>query len=496
MSPSDYVPDLDSIAALVSQDSIEAYVNRLQAYYRRVAGEDSIYAARDWIADKFIDFGYDSVYTDGFTAQVSGGMQPCYNVVAVKPGAVLPDFQIIVGGHFDGVPDSPAADDNASGTVGVMEIARVLADLETDITFVFIAFDAEEWGLYGSHHYADEAAARGDDIVLMFNMDMIAHYTNHDRGRVMHANGSIYADVWADLADSLFGITGYVSTAGGGSDHFPFKQHGYTVCFAHEYNFSTVYHSYRDSTTYMNFDYMTRMVKTSLATVYTLSQAGDWDFDGEPNATDNCPLVPNESQTDTDTDFLGDACDNCPETYNPQQQDENGDGVGDHCDGFLHIHSTSLPAAPVGEPYSYQCVAVGGVEPYAWNVIGGDIPPGMTFQSPEGILSGMPEYPANYYFTLVAEDSGEPMLADTMWGARIKVTDDEPFFVCGDVDNNGSVNVSDVVALISYVFGDGVAPDPIEAGDVDCNESINVSDIVYLIDFVFAEGPRPCEGCP
>jgi hypothetical protein len=64
---------------------------------------------------------------------------------------------------------------------------------------------------------------------------------------------------------------------------------------------------------------------------------------------------------------------------------------------------------------------------------------------------------------------------------------------CGDVDANGSVNVSDVVFLINFVFGTGPAPSPMSVGDVDCNGSVNVSDVVYLINFVFGSGFDPCD---
>jgi hypothetical protein len=70
------------------------------------------------------------------------------------------------------------------------------------------------------------------------------------------------------------------------------------------------------------------------------------------------------------------------------------------------------------------------------------------------------------------------------------------YFTCGDVDVNGTVNVSDVVYLISFVFGTGGPPRPLAAGDVDCNGSVNVSDVVYLIEFVFGDGPEPCAACP
>lgn len=68
-------------------------------------------------------------------------------------------------------------------------------------------------------------------------------------------------------------------------------------------------------------------------------------------------------------------------------------------------------------------------------------------------------------------------------------------FLCGDADGNGTVNVSDVVYLIAFVFAGGPAPNPLAAGDVDCSGILNVSDVVYLISYVFAGGAVPCAAC-
>jgi hypothetical protein len=68
-----------------------------------------------------------------------------------------------------------------------------------------------------------------------------------------------------------------------------------------------------------------------------------------------------------------------------------------------------------------------------------------------------------------------------------------PEYVCGDIDGNQSVNVSDIVTLISYVFADGPPPDPPAAGDVDCSGTINVADVVTLISYIFAEDTLPCD---
>jgi hypothetical protein len=57
----------------------------------------------------------------------------------------------------------------------------------------------------------------------------------------------------------------------------------------------------------------------------------DADFDGLPDADDNCPDVHNPNQTDSDADTIGDACDNCPNTPNRLQEDTDGDGTGDAC---------------------------------------------------------------------------------------------------------------------------------------------------------------------
>ena len=68
--------------------------------------------------------------------------------------------------------------------------------------------------------------------------------------------------------------------------------------------------------------------------------------------------------------------------------------------------------------------------------------------------------------------------------------------LCGDVDNNGFIDVDDAVFLINYIFAGGPAPTPYEYGDVDCSGAVDVDDAVYLINYIFAGGPSPCIDCP
>jgi hypothetical protein len=266
------IDDLQDLIDQVVQDSLQSYTEALQAFGNRYSGTPSSDLSRDWLAAKFVEFGYDSIVIDSFVASIGGTPTQCQNVLAVKVGTALPEHYVVVGGHRDAVSSSPGADDNGSGSAAVLEIARILKDVPTDLTFIFALFGAEEQGLYGSYHYANEAAARGDSIVYMFNMDMIAYYENTTSAKLYHGTELTYTELCQQLADSLLGINAVLSGSSGGSDHYPFIQNGYEATFLHEYIFSSVYHSYQDSTTYMSFPYMTKMVKAALATVYMVSE--------------------------------------------------------------------------------------------------------------------------------------------------------------------------------------------------------------------------------
>jgi len=81
--------------------------------------------------------------------------------------------KIVVSAHFDTVSNSSGADDNGSGTALLLEVARVLSQFRFGCTIEFVAFNAEEDGLVGSNHYAQQALQSDEDILLAINIDMI-----------------------------------------------------------------------------------------------------------------------------------------------------------------------------------------------------------------------------------------------------------------------------------------------------------------------------------
>ncbi len=114
---------------------------------------------------------------DAFAAMgLSVSVQGSYlNVVGELTGTTTPEKIYIVGGHYDHLEgDLPGGDDNASGTAGVLEAARVMSQYQFESTIRFIGFNAEEDGRAGSRDYVDNhVIPGGENIVGMINMDMI-----------------------------------------------------------------------------------------------------------------------------------------------------------------------------------------------------------------------------------------------------------------------------------------------------------------------------------
>ncbi|HER00688.1 MAG TPA: hypothetical protein ENO22_15235 [candidate division Zixibacteria bacterium] len=220
----------------------------------------------------------------------------------------------------------------------------------------------------------------------------------------------------------------------------------------------------------------------------------DDDNDGIPDEEDNCPFLATANTDDYDGDGVGDACDNCYDIQNPYQYDEDGDGVGDACDGLLHMQAYEVPDGLMGEEYSYQFWAVGGVPPYTWEKSWGQLPYGLTFEAGEsGLLAGTPTWASDYSFRIVVTDSDSPAGSDTML-INIMITEPPPpAYICGDASGDEVVNISDAVYIINYIFTGGAAPEPVAAADGNCDGSCNVSDAVMIINFIFSDGGAPCD---
>ena len=173
------------------------------------------------------------------------------NVVAYLEGndPILKNEYIILGAHYDhlgmGGPGSKSdqkntihygADDNASGTAALLEIAEKVASQKQDLkrSIIFIAFGAEEQGLLGSQYFIDNPLVPLSQIKLMINMDMVGRLNeaNHVymNGAGTFPNGVAFMQ---NLGESL-GLTPVVHAGSvGGSDHVSFYKAGLSVLGIH-----------------------------------------------------------------------------------------------------------------------------------------------------------------------------------------------------------------------------------------------------------------------
>ena len=262
------------IVAEVSQFSYSSYLN--SSLYAHT-GDNRGYGAQHDLARTNI---YNAFQSFGLTTSLDPftyNSNTYYNVVGVLPGKTHPDQIYIVGAHYDSV-NNPGADDNASGTAGVLEAARVLSQHAFESTLVFIAFDREEQGLYGSHHYADAHAS--DDIRGMISLDMIAYNpagTHHDKAYVYWYSYS--SPIVNDLADSLATYGGITAEIGNmnSSDHTYFATHGFDSALLIEHGWSNnpYYHKSTDAIEtpgLIDYDYATRMTRGAVG--YLAEEAG------------------------------------------------------------------------------------------------------------------------------------------------------------------------------------------------------------------------------
>lgn len=114
------------------------------------------------------------------TYQVEGVLSK--NIIGVKKGQRDPEDILVVGAHYDTVPGSPGADDNASGIAGLLELVRLLKNKNISRTIHFIAFVNEESPFFfskkmGSWQYVQQAYRDKKNITAMLSIESIGYYS-------------------------------------------------------------------------------------------------------------------------------------------------------------------------------------------------------------------------------------------------------------------------------------------------------------------------------
>jgi hypothetical protein len=247
-------PKPAATAALIARISAEISATRIEKNLRKLVSFETrnslsetksetrgIGAARRWIKAELDRCAKDNgarmkvEFDENIAQQAVRIPQPTaiVNVVATLPGtqAESKERLYVVSGHYDSMPSSPidgetaapGANDDASGTVAVMELACVMSKYKFDATLVFMTVAGEEQGLIGATFWAKNAKAKGLDVAGMITNDIIGNTKGAD-GTVIRDRVRLFAEGVPPVKEQSEETITMLRS--GGENDFPTRQLG------------------------------------------------------------------------------------------------------------------------------------------------------------------------------------------------------------------------------------------------------------------------------
>ncbi|HEY9361918.1 MAG TPA: M20/M25/M40 family metallo-hydrolase [Chitinophagaceae bacterium] len=335
-------PEIEKMVSEVSKDSLQSYINKLVSFGTRntlstqTDSKRGIGAARLWVLSKFNEFakqsgGRLSAIIDTTTLQPDGRRidKPFIlgNVMATLKGTDPKDDRIfLISGHLDNrrsdvmdrSGDAPGANDDGSGTVAVMECARVMSKHAFPATIIFVAVSGEEQGLLGANFLADKALKEKWNIEAVLNNDIIGSNNSSETNIINNTQIRVFSEGLPafETEKSATGIrqlgqendgkarqlARYVKETGEryvdnlqvmmiyrndrflrGGDHTPYVQNGFAAVRITEMN-ENFYHQhqdirvedgirYGDLAEFMDFDYLKKNTQMNLASLGNLAKS-------------------------------------------------------------------------------------------------------------------------------------------------------------------------------------------------------------------------------
>jgi hypothetical protein len=211
-------PEIDAMVKEMSADTLKANMYKLVSFGTRstlsnqTSASRGIGAARNWILSRFNEYakqsgGRLSAFIDTVTYLPDGKRvdRPIIlgNVVATLKGTDPNDKRIfIMSGHMDNmrsnvmdsVGDAPGADDDGSGTVAVMECARVMSKHSFPATIIFVTVAGEEQGLIGAYYMAKKAKKEGWPIEAVLNNDIMGSNNSNETNIIENTKIRVFSE--------------------------------------------------------------------------------------------------------------------------------------------------------------------------------------------------------------------------------------------------------------------------------------------------------------
>lgn len=284
-------PTYNDVLGLISKESLKENLAYLASdqLEGRMSGKRGNVLAADFLKKEFKKFDLPVVTQRFKIKRMNPGPKKEYgddyteNVYAYIEGRdeLLRDQVVVIGAHMDHIGYGPSmsrspsmkvhpgADDNASGTVALIEVAKCFSLLRNQVkrTVVFMAFSAEEMGLLGSRFYCDNPIfpINSPDIskhVFMLNMDMVG-YLGTGRHSVSFSDGGSSLDIEKaieELSKSYSFAKKITGLRSGGSDHACFYNKKVPIAFLHT-GLHQHYHKPSDTHDKINYDGLFEVTK-------------------------------------------------------------------------------------------------------------------------------------------------------------------------------------------------------------------------------------------
>jgi len=256
--PSLFYTDPVVVAMINQVDTTNLYndIYWMQQFIRDCASPAAL-TVQNFLVDRFESLGLET-YIHHHTGEIGwGDTLEAGNVIAIQPGIEFPDEYIIVASHYDH-PDGPGADDNASGTAGVLECARILSQHQFKRSILYIPFNGEERWMVGSYPFVQKCAREDMNIVGVFDMDMIGFWPGAEYGPVTMYSGYSYISqrlfeyyqMVANLYIPEMPTYRYTARDSYGGDHMSFNIHEYPALYIGDIEYHTqniYYHTPNDT---------------------------------------------------------------------------------------------------------------------------------------------------------------------------------------------------------------------------------------------------------
>jgi len=251
-------PYYASISNQVTQNNITTNLQEFENIGVKTTGSAKLTQALTWLKTKYTDFGYSASEMQEHSFNYQGTTSK--NLIITKTGTKYPDTFVIICGHYDTI-NGPGTNDNGSGVSVILEVARLLKNIETEYSIKFINFAGEEQGLIGSSAYVKNVVNATNpkmNIKLVFNIDEVGGVAGkvnnqimceRDESNYVSSNNAASNTVTQQLMSyvSLYSPLQPKLSHAYSSDYMPFENNGEVITGFYEANESSQPHSSGDT---------------------------------------------------------------------------------------------------------------------------------------------------------------------------------------------------------------------------------------------------------